>query len=159
MTWDGYKQKPSFKIKDNLSVQNAIIFREQRAVVPASLHWGVMHNRHAWYLSFGSWLKRARECIHWPGMNSQLWSLIERCNICQSCENITDNNKESMGKVGITILLSGRCSIWLQWYITPVLWMLMLCCCWAGPKEQGSHWETENCQYMVSVTSDGVQRN
>ena len=57
-----------FKLRDELSVQDGIIFRSSRCVIPECL----LAKIHSSHLGIESCLKRARECIYWPLMSQEI---------------------------------------------------------------------------------------
>lgn len=52
-----------FHIRDELSVQNGIIFRGERVIVPSALRWEVMQRIHSSHIGIEGCLRRARECV------------------------------------------------------------------------------------------------
>ena len=85
---------PYFSMRDELSVQDGVIFRGERIVVPASLRQDMKHKLHASHLGTESCLRRARETIFWPGMSAEVKELIATCETCRKYE--TSNPKESL---------------------------------------------------------------
>ena len=80
-------------MRDELTVQDGVIFRGQRIVVPVSLRRHMKQKLHASHLGAESCLRRARETILWPGMNAEEKELIASCETCRKYE--TSNQKES----------------------------------------------------------------
>ena len=74
---------PYFHIRDELSVQGGIIFRGERVVVPRSLRPEFMDQLHSSQLGINSCLRRARECLFWPGMSAEVRMKIETCEACR----------------------------------------------------------------------------
>lgn len=58
-----------YSFQEELSVQDGIIFRGERAVIPHSLQRDIIRQIHSSHLGVESCLRRARECVYWPGMN------------------------------------------------------------------------------------------
>lgn len=73
-----------FHYRDELSVQNGVIFRGERVVVPAALRQEIMQRIHSSHIGVEGCLRRARECVHWPGMNAQLKTYMEQCSTCSA---------------------------------------------------------------------------
>ena len=73
-------------IRDELAIQDGIIFRGQRIVVPVSLRLDMKRKLHASHLGVESCLRRARETIFWPGMNAEVKELIASCETCRKYE-------------------------------------------------------------------------
>ena len=62
---------PYFGIRDELSVDDDVVVRGERLVVPKSLRRDLIRRLHYAHFGVASTLSRARECIYWPGMSSQ----------------------------------------------------------------------------------------
>ena len=62
---------PYYNVRDELTVQNGVIFRGERVVVPKSLRKDMPQCIHASHLGIDGCQRRARECLYWPRMNSQ----------------------------------------------------------------------------------------
>ena len=74
---------PYYNIRDELSVQNGIIFKGDRCVIPSTMRNEIMSQIHT-HIGIEGCLKRARECVYWPRMNSELRDYISKCDICQT---------------------------------------------------------------------------
>ena len=85
---------PYFHIRDEMSVQNGIIFRGSRCVIPRTLRSSILCRLHSSHLGVEGCLRRARECIHWPGMNAEVKDFISKCETCQKFE--ASNCKETL---------------------------------------------------------------
>ena len=86
--------KPYFSIRDELTVQDGLIFRGQRVVIPQSLRQDMKQRIHSSHLGIGSCLRRAREALFWPGMSAEIKELITSCEICRNYE--TTPQKETL---------------------------------------------------------------
>ena len=73
---------PYFSIRDELSVQDQVIIRGSRIVIPKMLRRDVMKKIHTGHLGVNSCLRQARELVYWPGMSTELRQYIEGCHIC-----------------------------------------------------------------------------
>ena len=91
---------PYFSIRDELSVQDGIIFRGERAVIPAELRNFLKEKIHSSHLSIEGCLRRAREAIYWPNMNSDMKDYISKCSVCRSTSDC--QQKETMMPHDIT---------------------------------------------------------
>ena len=58
-------------MRDELSVDDDVVVRGERLVVPKSLRRDLIRRLHYAHFGVASTLSRARECIYWPGMSSQ----------------------------------------------------------------------------------------
>ena len=82
---------PYFSIRDELSLQDGVIFRGQRMVIPSSLRRDMKQEPHASHLGVGSCLRRARETIFWLGMSTEIKEMVATCETCRKYE--TSNQK------------------------------------------------------------------
>ena len=73
---------PYFNYRDELTVQDGIILRGERVVIPTSLRPDIKQKVHAGHLGINSCLRRARELVFWPGMSSDIRQTIENCSTC-----------------------------------------------------------------------------
>ena len=53
-------------------------------MIPKSLHRDLIRRLHYAHSVVVSSLLRARECIYWPGMGSEIKQFIETCDVCRS---------------------------------------------------------------------------
>ena len=60
----------AFDIRDELTVQDEVIFKGNAVVIPKNLRAELKKRIHSSHLGIESCLKRALEYIHWPGMSS-----------------------------------------------------------------------------------------
>ena len=75
---------PYFPFRDELVVEEGLIMRGDRLVVPHALRKGVIKDLHAAHQGVESTLRRARECIYWPGMKSAISYHVSHCETCAS---------------------------------------------------------------------------
>ena len=75
---------PYFNVRDELSVSEGLIFRGERVVIPKSMRKGMIERLNSSHLGENSCLKRARECLYWPNMNSEVKDYIKKCDVCRS---------------------------------------------------------------------------
>ena len=78
---------PYFSVRDELSVQNGIILRGERALIPKSLRHDMLRRIHMPHMGVEGCLRRARECVYWPAMSSEVKDFIVKCDICRSVDN------------------------------------------------------------------------
>ena len=75
-----------FDVRDELTVQHGLIFKGERVVIPTSLRLDMIKRIHSSRIGVEGCLRRARESLHWPGMNSQVKDFIRRCETCRTYE-------------------------------------------------------------------------
>ena len=72
---------PYFNIRDELTVQNGVIFRGE------SLRKDTLRHIHASHLDIDGCLRRARECLYRPRMGSEIKDYIQQCEVCRSTDS------------------------------------------------------------------------
>ena len=85
---------PYFTHKDELAIHDGLLFKRERVIIPASLRRDMLQRLHTPHLGTNATLSRARECIYWPGLSSQLKDFIGSCEICRQVDR--RQTKESM---------------------------------------------------------------
>ena len=70
---------PYFNQRDELTVQNGLIFRGERVVVPKKLREVMKQKIHSSHMGTEACLRRARDSIYWPEMKE----LVESCETCR----------------------------------------------------------------------------
>ena len=73
-----------FKYRDEMTLQNGLVFKGTKIVVPESLRRDMIEETHKSHQGLQACLRRAREVFFWPGMSAQLKNRIDKCSICQS---------------------------------------------------------------------------
>ncbi|XP_025113246.1 uncharacterized protein K02A2.6-like [Pomacea canaliculata] len=77
---------PYYSFRDELSVQDRLIFKGERIVVPISLRSSMKREIHSTHTGIEGCLKRARESVFWPGMNAEIKQYVSTCKTCQSVQ-------------------------------------------------------------------------
>ena len=72
-----------YHFRDELTVQDGLIFRGERVVIPASLRTSMKQRIHTSHLGIEGCLRRAREALFWPGMSGDIKEYISTCEICR----------------------------------------------------------------------------
>ncbi|XP_052396170.1 uncharacterized protein K02A2.6-like [Carassius gibelio] len=75
-----------YSFQEELSSQSGIVFRGERVVIPDALRSDIVKRIHSSHLGIEGCLRRARECVYWLGMNDQIKTFIEKCDICRSMD-------------------------------------------------------------------------
>ena len=109
------KARPYFDCRDELTVQDGIVYRGDKIVVPKSMRLEMKQKVHIGHLGINSWLRRARDTIFWPGMSSEIWTYTETCGTCatygvkQSAENpmISEQPERTWSKVASDLFSYG----------------------------------------------------
>ena len=85
---------PYFSSRDEMSVQDGLIFKGQRIVIPLSMRQELKKSIHSSHIGIDGCLRRARECLYWPGMSSEIKEYISTCETCRKFE--VDQPKETL---------------------------------------------------------------
>ena len=73
-----------FPFREELSLQNGLVFKGERLVIPASVKDEMLAKIHASHIGIQGSLRRAREVIYWPGMNKDVEDYVSKCTVCSS---------------------------------------------------------------------------
>ena len=73
---------PYFEFRDQLTVQDELVFRGQQVVVPKAVRRELMEVIHATHIGMEGCIRRARDTLFWPRMGIELRDLISKCDIC-----------------------------------------------------------------------------
>ncbi|KAJ8046021.1 hypothetical protein HOLleu_09172 [Holothuria leucospilota] len=83
-----------FHVKEELSVQDNLVFKGQQIVIPSSFRNSIKTKLHSSHQGINSTLCRARDTVYWPRMSKALKDFVEQCEICnQFC---TEQAKEPL---------------------------------------------------------------
>lgn len=74
--------KPYFKFKNELTVQNGLVFRNDRIITPFSLRKVMVGRVHIAHDGIEYSIKLAKNNIFWPGMSTQIAERVRECSIC-----------------------------------------------------------------------------
>ena len=75
---------PYFGMRDEISYYDGMVIRRERVVIPKSLRREMLNRIHYAHTGVVSSLSRARECMYWPGMRSEIQQFIEKCDVCRT---------------------------------------------------------------------------
>lgn len=68
--------------RDELSVQNGIIYKGTQVMVPQSMHKEMLGKIHANHFGAESNIRMAREVLFWPGMRKSIQDMCDACGTC-----------------------------------------------------------------------------
>ena len=85
---------PYFQFRDELIVEDGLVLKSDRVVIPAALRKSVMETIHSTHIGIENCLRRAREYVYWPMMNSEMKSYMSKCDICNKFR--AEQTKEPM---------------------------------------------------------------
>ena len=70
-----------YDFRDELTVQDELVFKGARLVVPSALRREMMEAAHATHIGIEGCIRRARESMFWPRMSTELKEYISKCDI------------------------------------------------------------------------------
>ena len=73
---------------DELTVQGGLVFKRNSVIIPRSL-CAEMMKIHSSHLGIEACLRRARECIYWPGMSAEMKQYISAYKTCRELDSVT----------------------------------------------------------------------
>ena len=73
-----------FNCRDELSVQNGLVFKCDRVVIPTNLRSEIIKKLHCTHMGIEGSLRRACEAFYWPLMNAEIKDCITKCSICNT---------------------------------------------------------------------------
>ena len=76
--------KAYFSSHDELSVQDGLLFKGNRVVIPTSLRQSIIQKIHSTHMGIEGSLYRAREAYYWPLMNAEVKDFISKCSVCNT---------------------------------------------------------------------------
>jgi len=88
--WPDQKSKviscitPFWDYRHELFIHRGLVMKGDRIIVPVSLRKEMMNLIHSTHIGIDACLRRARECLFWPRMNSELREFIGSCDVCLS---------------------------------------------------------------------------
>ena len=75
--------KPYHTFRDEINIQNNMLWKGQRIIIPKSLQKQTLQRVHETHLGISKTQQLARDTIFWPGMTKQIQDMISRCETCQ----------------------------------------------------------------------------
>ena len=89
--WPGHERsvppdvKPFFPFRDELVIENDVIRKRQKAVVPKSLqtYIAILHKGH---MGADRTRQLASDVVYWPKMRQDIESAVSQCSKCNSCK-------------------------------------------------------------------------
>ena len=76
--------KPFFSFRDELYVDNHVVMRGTKIIVPESLRSQYMQQLHKNHMSTDSTTKLARDYFYWPKISEDIDNFVDKCDPCNS---------------------------------------------------------------------------
>ena len=74
---------PYWNIRDEITVQDGLLMKLDRIIIPKSLRKSILQKIHIAHLGIEKCKNRARSSVYWPGINNQIKDMVEQCSPCQ----------------------------------------------------------------------------
>ena len=104
--------KPYIHVSGELTVQNDLLLRGSRIVIPISLQLDMLEKLHSAHEGIHKCQQRAQQSVWWLGLNHQLTDLVNNCRKC--CKDRYQTSFPAMAKVGIRLVLLERFSLFID---------------------------------------------
>ena len=75
--------KPYWPYRDELSVENGLVMKSDRVVIPKCLQPSILSTIHSAHQGIEKCKLRARTCVFWNNINKDIEALVSRCPTCQ----------------------------------------------------------------------------
>ena len=75
-----------YSFRDELAVEDGVVFRGAKIVVPTKLRPTYVQQLHKMHQSADSTLKLAKEYFYWPKMGEDIFHYVDQCQICNSAK-------------------------------------------------------------------------
>ena len=92
MCWPEHKSNvpsiifPYFNMRYEMSIQDGLVFKGERVVVPRASRSELLRRIHSSHLGVNGCLNRARECLYWPDMTADIKNYVSTCEACRKYE-------------------------------------------------------------------------
>ena len=86
--------RPYFDFRETMSIENGLIVRGEKVIVPKAMRGEIKRRLHAAHLSTDSMLRRARRTVFWPGIVAEIKQMADACETCQQSK--PRNQKETL---------------------------------------------------------------
>ncbi|KAF7256888.1 hypothetical protein EG68_05529 [Paragonimus skrjabini miyazakii] len=73
---------PYFKVRDELTTENGLVFRGERLVIPRAATNLTMQEIHRSYLDLRSCARRAKDTVYWSGITSHIKDFVSTYMVC-----------------------------------------------------------------------------
>ena len=74
--------RPYRSVASDLTVHEGLLLRGSRIVIPTMLRLDILDQLHSGHQGITKCRARARQCVWWPGINTQIQDLIRNCPQC-----------------------------------------------------------------------------
>ena len=86
--------KVYYSVRSELSVNQGILIKGDRVVIPGSLRTDILSKIHEGHLGITKCRERAKQSVWWPGISSEIQIIVSSFNHCE--KKMPTNRKESI---------------------------------------------------------------
>ncbi|KAI7800948.1 hypothetical protein IRJ41_015739, partial [Triplophysa rosa] len=76
-----------YNVRSELSVADGILLRRDRIVVPQVMRKEMLSRIHEGHLGIEKCKRRSRDSVYWPGINSDIETMVSTCEVCLKHQN------------------------------------------------------------------------
>ena len=73
--------------KEELSLEDGLILKGDRVLIPSSMQKYILDNIHMGHQGSEKCKLRAKTCVYWRGINSDIDNIVKSCTVCQANQN------------------------------------------------------------------------
>ncbi|KAJ8004076.1 hypothetical protein DPEC_G00155030 [Dallia pectoralis] len=81
-------------IRDEISVQDGVLFRSQHVIIPKTLQPEMLRRIHYSHIGGEACYRQARDTLFWPNMQGEIKDFVQQCSVCN--EFAHEQQKETM---------------------------------------------------------------
>ena len=71
-----------WNFKEDVTLHNGVLFKSQRFTIPRALRPEMISRLHSSHLGIEACLRKARDRVYWPAMNSDIKEAVTKCEVC-----------------------------------------------------------------------------
>ena len=86
--------KQYYSIRDDLTVEDDLLFKSNRVIIPKTMRSDVMKTLHQSHQGIEKTKQIAKDVVYWPGLQKQIEEMIHSCDTCLKFQN--QQQKEPM---------------------------------------------------------------
>lgn len=83
--------QPFYQFREEISMQDGILFKGDKVIIAQPLKGSMMEKLHSSHIGIQGCLRRARDALYWPNMNTDIERYVQQCDTCNS---ITSNQQK-----------------------------------------------------------------
>lgn len=79
--------QPYWTFREELSCSSGLLFKSAKLIVPNQMRQEMLSKIHESHLGVVKCKERARDVLYWPGMSTQIETVVLQCAVCQANKN------------------------------------------------------------------------